>query len=37
LLDGGALTIEWRQADDHVLMTGPAAMPFRGRLDLEKL
>jgi diaminopimelate epimerase len=33
LLDGGALTIEWR-ADGHVLMTGPAAISFRGELDL---
>ena len=37
VLDGGSLTIEWREADDHVLMTGPAAMPFRGRLELDKL
>jgi diaminopimelate epimerase len=34
LLDGGALLIEWR-ADGHVLMTGPAATAFHGRLDLE--
>jgi len=37
LLDGGTLAIEWREADGHVLMTGPTAMPFRGRLELEKL
>ena len=37
LLDGGSLTIEWRESDDHVLMTGPTAMPFRGRLELDKL
>jgi len=37
LLDGGALTIEWREPDNHVLMTGPTAMPFRGRLESEKL
>jgi diaminopimelate epimerase len=37
LLDGGALAIEWRETDDHVLMTGPTAMPFRGRLELDKL
>jgi diaminopimelate epimerase len=37
VLDGGSLTIEWREADDHVLMTGPTAMPFRGRLELDKL
>jgi diaminopimelate epimerase len=37
VLDGGSLMIEWRQADGHVLMTGPTAAPFRGRLDLDKL
>ena len=37
LLDGGSLVIEWREEDGHVLMTGPTAMPFRGRLDLEQL
>ncbi|HKY17885.1 MAG TPA: diaminopimelate epimerase [Rhizomicrobium sp.] len=37
LLDGGPLAIEWRQEDDHVLMTGPTAMPFRGRVDLGAL
>jgi diaminopimelate epimerase len=37
LLDGGSLLIEWREADGHVLMTGPTAMPFRGRLELDKL
>src|ERR1700744_6075988 len=37
MLDGGSLTIEWREEDGHVLMTGPTAMPFRGRLDLEQL
>ena len=37
VLDGGSLHIEWREADDHVLMTGPTAMPFRGRLELDKL
>ena len=33
LLDGGALMLDWRD-DDHVWMTGPAAMPFRGEVDL---
>jgi len=37
LLDGGALSIEWREADGHVLMTGPTAMPFRGRVELDRL
>jgi diaminopimelate epimerase len=36
ILDGGSLTIEWREEDGHVLMTGPTAMPFRGRLELDK-
>jgi diaminopimelate epimerase len=31
-LDGGELTIEWREADGHVLMTGPVALEFTGRL-----
>ncbi len=31
VLDGGELTIEWR-ADDHVIMTGPAAIDFTGEL-----
>ena len=29
-LPGGTLTIEWRERDDHVLMTGPAAFSFSG-------
>jgi len=37
LLDGGSLFIEWREEDGHVLMTGPTAMPFRGRLELDGL
>jgi diaminopimelate epimerase len=32
-LDGGELTIEWRQ-DGHVLMTGPAVVAFQGSVDL---
>jgi diaminopimelate epimerase len=37
VLDGGSLFIEWREEDGHVLMTGPTAAPFRGRLDLNNL
>jgi diaminopimelate epimerase len=37
ILDGGSLSIEWREEDGHVLMTGPTAMPFRGRVGLDKL
>jgi diaminopimelate epimerase len=32
-LPGGDLTIEWRERDDHVLMTGPATFEFEGRFD----
>ena len=32
VLDGGELSIEWR-ADDHVIMTGPAATSFIGEID----
>lgn len=35
-LDGGVLTIEWRE-DGHVLMTGPVALSFKGTLDLDAL
>ena len=31
VLDGGSLMIEW-QPDNHILMTGPAALSFQGRL-----
>ena len=30
---GGDLTIEWRESDDHVLMTGPVEYEFAGRFD----
>jgi diaminopimelate epimerase len=33
LVDGGALGITWRD-DDHVLMTGPVAIAFKGQIDL---
>jgi diaminopimelate epimerase len=31
-LDGGDLTIEWREADGHVIMTGAAQVDFTGML-----
>ncbi|WP_257170067.1 diaminopimelate epimerase [Bradyrhizobium sp. SRS-191] len=34
-LPGGELTIEWRERDDHVLMTGTATFEFEGRLAPE--
>jgi diaminopimelate epimerase len=36
VLDGGALTIEWR-GDGHVIMTGPVATSFNGSFDLANL
>lgn len=34
-LNGGDLAIEWRAADDHVLMTGAAEESFRGTLEVD--
>lgn len=31
-LPGGDLAIEWRESDDHVLMTGPYALDYEGTL-----
>ncbi len=32
-LPGGDLTIDWRDSDDHVLMTGPVEFEFEGMFD----
>jgi len=32
-LPGGDLVIDWREKDDHVLMTGPVEFEFAGRFD----
>ncbi len=32
-LPGGDLFIEWRERDDHILMTGPVEMEFSGKLE----
>jgi len=32
-LPGGDLTLEWRQSDNHVYMTGPATETFTGQWD----
>lgn len=37
VLDGGTLDISWREADDHLLMTGPARLSFRGEVEIEAL
>lgn len=35
ILDGGVLDIEWREGDNHVLMTGAAEAVYRGELSEE--
>ena len=37
VLDGGELEIEWRESDDHVLMTGPIGFSFGGEVDINAL
>ena len=34
MLPGGPLSIEWRESDNHVYMTGPAEFVFRGTAEL---
>lgn len=34
-MPGGDLLMDWREADGHVLMTGPVATAFTGTLDLD--
>ena len=34
VMDGGTLSIEWRESDNHVYMTGPAAFVFDGEIEL---
>jgi diaminopimelate epimerase len=37
VLDGGTLAIEWREDDDHILMTGGATLAYTGDIDLGAL
>jgi diaminopimelate epimerase len=37
VLDGGDLTIEWRESDDHILMTGPTRFSFAGEVNIPGL
>ena len=34
MMDGGMLTIEWRESDNHIYMTGPATFVFDGEIEL---
>ncbi|EFO32386.1 diaminopimelate epimerase [Roseibium sp. TrichSKD4] len=36
-LPGGPIEIEWREGDDHVLMTGLTEVEFEGEVDLDTL
>jgi diaminopimelate epimerase len=35
-LDGGDLIVEWRESDDHVLMTGPIELEFEADMDAQR-
>ena len=35
IMDGGALDIEWREADNHIYMTGPATFVFDGEIEMS--
>lgn len=35
-MDGGTLHIEWSEADDAVMMTGPAETAFEGEVEIEQ-
>jgi diaminopimelate epimerase len=37
VLDGGSLHLEVREGDEHILMTGPATLAFKGEADLKAL
>lgn len=34
VMDGGTLSIEWRESDNHVYMTGPATFIYDGEIEL---
>ena len=34
VMDGGMLSIEWREEDNHVYMTGPATFVYDGEIEL---
>lgn len=34
-LPGGDLQIHWREADDHILMTGPVELEYKGEVELS--
>lgn len=36
VLDGGSLWIEWRESDQHMIMTGPSVLVYHGVIDLTR-
>lgn len=34
IMDGGTLDIQWKEADNHVYMTGPASFVFEGEIEM---
>ena len=34
IMDGGTLDVDWREADGHVYLSGPAAIAFEGTIEL---
>ena len=34
IMDGGALHVDWRESDDHLLLSGPATIVFTGEVEL---
>ena len=34
VMDGGMLEVEWREADNHVMLAGPATFVFEGEIEL---
>jgi diaminopimelate epimerase len=34
IMDGGTLDVEWREADNHVYLSGPAEFVFEGEIEL---
>ena len=35
IMDGGTLEVEWRGADSHVFLTGPAEFAFEGEIEVN--
>ncbi len=34
IMDGGTLSVQWRESDDHLLLSGPATIVFTGEVEL---